>query len=74
MNANSMNPEDSGTPADAGRPGNNAPGGAAGSGPAEEPSARPYPTGNAGPGSWTSQQNFFDWIRNQWRTGSASIP
>lgn len=65
MNANSMNPEDSGTPADAGRPGNNAPGGAAGSGPAEEPSARPYPTGNAGPGSWTSQQNFFDWIRNQ---------
>jgi phage shock protein PspC (stress-responsive transcriptional regulator) len=65
MNANSMNPEDSGTPADAGRPGNNAPGGAAGSGPAEEPSARSYTTGSTGPGAWTSQQNFFDWIRSQ---------
>ncbi|MCD4850705.1 PspC domain-containing protein [Arthrobacter sp. AK01] len=79
MNANSMNPEEPGTPGTAGSSGSGtttgAPTGAAGSAsgaPGEPtagasagtgPAAGSYPPAGDEPAA--SQQNFFDWIRNQ---------
>jgi phage shock protein PspC (stress-responsive transcriptional regulator) len=79
MNANSMNPEEPGTPGTTGASGSSAstgaPTGAAGSasGAPEEPTAGASAGTGPAAGSYTpagdapagSQQNFFDWIRNQ---------
>ncbi|BCW59756.1 PspC domain-containing protein [Arthrobacter sp. StoSoilB20] len=59
MNANSMNPEEPGTPGAPGSQHEPAAGTSAGTGPA----TGSYPPAGAAPA--TSQENFFDWIRNQ---------
>ncbi|MGO4144067.1 PspC domain-containing protein [Paenarthrobacter sp. YAF11_1] len=62
MNANSMNPEEPGTPGTAGTSGSQqepTAGASAGTG----PDNGTYPPAGAAPA--TSQENFFDWIRNQ---------
>ncbi|BCW46455.1 PspC domain-containing protein [Arthrobacter sp. StoSoilB5] len=66
MNANSMNPEGSGTPGNAGTPDSSANAGASAGAPGE-PSPRSYPSSDAGPDVLPTapQQNFFDWIRSQ---------
>ncbi|MCT9869344.1 PspC domain-containing protein [Paenarthrobacter aurescens] len=79
MNANSMNPEEPGTPVNAGPSGSSAPSGAStgaagsASGATGEPSAGASAGTGPGAGNYTpttdvpgtSQQNFFDWIRSQ---------
>ncbi|MET4540993.1 phage shock protein PspC (stress-responsive transcriptional regulator) [Arthrobacter bambusae] len=62
MNANSMNPEEPGTPGTAGTSGSQqepTAGASAGTG----PDNGNYPPAGTAPA--TSQENFFDWIRNQ---------
>jgi phage shock protein PspC (stress-responsive transcriptional regulator) len=62
MNANSMNPEEPGTPGTAGTSGSqHEP--AAGASAATGPENSSYPPAGGAPA--TSQENFFDWIRNQ---------
>lgn len=74
MNANSMNPEGSGTPGNAGTPDPDANAGTsagASAGPSAgapgEPSTHSYPSSGTGPAAphTAPQQNFFDWIRSQ---------
>ncbi|HKU03046.1 MAG TPA: PspC domain-containing protein, partial [Arthrobacter sp.] len=62
MNANSMNPEESGTAANTGTPAPDATSGAT-TGAPEDASGRSWNPGGSGPAA--PQQNFFDWIRNQ---------
>lgn len=62
MNVNSMNPEESGTPGNAGASGANATTGAPTGAPGQ-PTSGSYPPAGNGPAAPT--QNFFDWIRNQ---------
>ena len=68
MNANSMNPEGSGTPGNAGTPdpGANA---STSAGAPGEPSPQTDPSSGTGPAApqpgGAPQQNFFDWIRGQ---------
>ncbi len=66
MNANSMNPEGSGTPGNAGTPDPDANAGTSAGAPGE-PSPQAYPSSEAGPAApdIAPQQNFFDWIRSQ---------
>jgi phage shock protein PspC (stress-responsive transcriptional regulator) len=69
MNANSMNPEGSGTPGNAGTPDSSASAGTPDSSANEEPSPRSHPLPDGGRTApqprATPQQNFFDWIRSQ---------
>ncbi|MFJ4206898.1 PspC domain-containing protein [Paenarthrobacter sp. NPDC089675] len=62
MNANSMNPENSGSANTNGASAPNTSNGAAGGAP-EDPSGRSWTPGGSGPAA--PQQNFFDWVRNQ---------
>src|SRR4029453_13407926 len=66
MNANSMNPEGSGTPGNAGTPDPDANADTSAGAPGE-PSPQAYPSSETGPAApdIAPQQNFFDWIRSQ---------
>ncbi|MFI2564750.1 PspC domain-containing protein [Paenarthrobacter sp. NPDC018779] len=65
MNANSMNPEESGRPANAGSPGPDATTGAPSGAPTGESENHSGRSWTPGSGPAAPQQNFFDWIRNQ---------